>query len=163
MSGYDETERLGWTTAHDATEFLSELYGFEAFEASGDDRRGLLLSAFNEIKANPNYQIALYDSSGWNSYSDEQKLNVQQAQAFQAFFILQNGNSADASENLKLEGVKSYSIGRFSKTFGGKAERDSGLMYDATTLSRRVENLLFGFRKQPKLIGRIYRRYQNGL
>lgn len=163
MSGYDESEQLGWTTAYDATEFLSELYGFEAFEASGDDRRGLLLTAFNEIQANPNYQIALFGSDGWNSYSAQQKLNVQQAQAFQAFFILQNGNSADASENMKLEGVKSYTIGKFSKTFGGKTDRDSGIMYDATTLSRRVENLLHGFRIQPKLIGRVYRRYQNGL
>lgn len=155
----------GWTTTEIAGAFLSSIYGADAWD--GIDERTqyrLLGAAFSELRDHPNYTLPEYAGSAWTALTSDQQRRIQEAQSLHALDLLLGGDSAKETANMKAQGITSYSIGRFSASFGDKSKtRAFGETSTALPLSQRVKDKLSGFLKDVQLIGTFERHYRAGL
>lgn len=159
------TDIIGWTTVENVTTFLETIYGASSWATQTEaDQVALVTTAFSELRDHPNYTIASYGDSDWESYTSDQQRRIQDAQSLHALDLLLGGDSAKENANMQLQGIASYSIGRYSVSFGDKLKsRAFGETNTALPLSQRVKDKLSGFLKDVQLIGTFERTYRAGL
>lgn len=156
---------IGWTTVENVDTLLSTIYGASSWASETEPNRiALVTTAYSELRDHPNYTLPAYGASGWDSLTADQQRQIIEAQSFHALDLLQGGESAKETANMKAQGITSYSIGRFSASFGDKSKtRAFGETSTALPLSQRVKDKLSGFLKDVQLIGTFERNYRAGL
>jgi len=159
------TDIIGWTTVENVTTFLETIYGASSWATSTEaDRIAIVSTANSELRDHPNYTIPSYGGSDWDALTSDQQRRIQEAQSLHSLDLLLGGDSAKETANMKAQGITSYSIGRFSASFGDKSKtRAFGETSTALPLSQRVKDKLSGFLKDVQLIGTFERHYRAGL
>lgn len=156
----DENSVIGWTSVADTNAALALNYGGEAWStASASEKITLLSTAYSEIRDNPNYDLPTEaGTQEWNDLSDDQRRRLSEAQQLHALYILITGGS-DENSNLKAQGVKSFSIGKFSMSFDDAIGKNKAEFLNATSLSQKVKDKLYPFIVDVNIVGSFERRY----
>jgi hypothetical protein len=98
-----------WADLTDANTYLTNKPGTAAWFASGFDGTVYVSYAYTVINNDPDYTFP-------DSPSAAQLTKLQGAQIEYAYFIFKNPNS-ERRQNLRAQGVKSFSVSKFSETF----------------------------------------------
>ena len=156
---------IGWTTVENVDTFLSTIYGASSWASETEANRiALVTTAHSELRDHPNYTLPTYGGSDWGALTSDQQRRIQEGQSLHALDLLLGGDSTKETANMRAQGITSYSIGRYSATFGDKSKtRAFGETTTALPLSQRVKDKLSGFLKDVQLIGTFERTYRAGL
>lgn len=159
------TDIIGWTTVTNVDTLLAEIYGGSSWASETEPNKiALVNTAYSELRDHPNYTLASYGGSEWDAYTSDQQRRIQEAQSLHALDLLLGGDSTKETANMQAQGITSYSIGRYSVSFGDKSKtRAFGETSTALPLSQRVKDKLAGFLKDVQLIGTFERTYRGGL
>lgn len=160
---------IGWTSVDETNAALARLFGAEAWSQT-DQKPALLNTAYSEIRDNPNYDFSFapervdpatqIETDKWAATSAENKRRLTEAQQLHALDILLGGGSANENSKLRSQGIKSFSISKFSLTFDEqRANLNKSEVYLAGELSQRVKDKLFPFLLSVPVRGTIQRIY----
>lgn len=96
-----------WVTLAEANSFLGERYGASVWASLSDsDKESLLITAFWKIYGSKSFSVS-------QSSTDEK---VKAAQIITALYIYENNSAIKKRLALQAQGVKSFSISKFSET-----------------------------------------------